>query len=181
MNINKVMIYGNIVRDFELKQTQSGVNLTEISVATNFTRYDQNKNKVETVEYHSIVLFGRNAELACQYLGKGKGVFIEGRLQTQTWDDKNTGEKRYKTVIVCERMQFGPNKVGASETQQVQPVQQTQASLPPQQQAQEQKNTQQEYEGEGVVANKDGTYSQAGSKDKIDYPAETIDPNLIPF
>ncbi len=111
MYINKAILYGNLTRDPELKSLPSGVKVTSFSIATNRTWKDKNGARQESVEYHNIVLFARLAELAAQYLRKGSGVYIEGRLQTRSWDDQGT--KKYRTEIVGETMQFGPRAGGA--------------------------------------------------------------------
>ena len=112
MNVNKVFLYGNLTRDPDLRQLPSGMSVAEIGIATNRYYNNQQGERVEEVEYHSIVLFGRLADLAQQYLRKGSGLFVEGRLRTRSWDDRDTGAKRYKTEIVGEQMQFGPRRDG---------------------------------------------------------------------
>ncbi|MEK7669361.1 MAG: single-stranded DNA-binding protein [Patescibacteria group bacterium] len=112
MYINKAFIYGNLTRDPELKSLPSGSQVCEFSVATNRVWKDKNGAKQESVDYHNIVVFGRQAELIKQYLHKGSGVFLEGRIQTRSWDAQD-GTKRYRTEIVADRIQFGP-KSGAS-------------------------------------------------------------------
>jgi len=112
MYINKAFIYGNITRDPELKSLPSGSQVCEFSVATNRVWKDKNGAKQESVDYHNIVVFGRQAELIKQYLHKGSGVFLEGRIQTRSWDAQD-GTKRYRTEIVADRIQFGPKSGGA--------------------------------------------------------------------
>ena len=112
MNINKVMVYGNLTRDPEIRQLPSSMNVANLGIATNRYYNNQQGEKVEEVEYHNITLFGRLADLAQQYLTKGGGVYIEGRLRTSSWDDKETGQKRYRTEIIGEQMQFGPRRDG---------------------------------------------------------------------
>ena len=107
MFINKVQIYGNITRDIELKALPSGSSVCNFSVATNRTWKNKNGEKQEDAEFHSVVAFGKTADLIKQYLGKGRGIYIEGRLQTRSWQDKKTGEKKYRTEIIVEQMQFG--------------------------------------------------------------------------
>ena len=97
MNINKVMVYGNLTRDPEVRQLPSGTNVANLGIATNRYYNNQEGQRVEEVEYHNVVLFGRLADLAQQYLNRGGGVYIEGRLRTSSWDDKETGQKRYRT------------------------------------------------------------------------------------
>jgi len=107
MYINKAIIYGNLTRDPELKSLPSGSQVCEFGVATNRVWKDKNGAKQESTDYHNIVVFGRQAELIKQYLHKGSGVFLEGRIQTRSWDASD-GTKRYRTEIVADRMQFGP-------------------------------------------------------------------------
>ena len=112
MYLNKAIIIGNLTRDPELKALPSGVQVTNIGVATNRTWKDKEGNKQEAVEFHNVVAFGRTAEIISQYLKKGSSVLIEGRLQTRSWDDKETGKKMYRTEIVTESMQLGPRRDG---------------------------------------------------------------------
>ena len=106
MYINKAMIFGNLTRDPELKSLPSGIQVCSFSVATNRVYKDRDGKKVESSDFHNVVLFARLAELAAQYLKKGSSVFIEGRLQTQSWEKE--GVKQYRTEIVADNMQFGP-------------------------------------------------------------------------
>ena len=165
MNINKVMIYGNLTRDPEIRQLPSGMNVANLGIATNRYYTNQQGEKVEEVEYHSVTLFGRLAELAQQYLHRGGGVFIEGRLRTTSWDDKETGQKRYKTEIVGEQMQFGPRRDGAGGA----------PSAPPQQQSSP-------APAAGATA---GTATAVGAtapaQKSPEYPEATINPDDIPF
>jgi len=116
MYLNKVIIIGNLTRDPELKSLPSGVQVTNIGVATNRVWKDKEGNKQETAEFHNVVAFGRTAEIINQYLRKGSSVLIEGRLQTRNWEDKETGKKMYRTEIVTESMQLGPRRDGSSTT-----------------------------------------------------------------
>lgn len=118
MNINKVFIYGNLTRDPEIRQLPSGINVANLGVATNRYYTNQQGEKVEETEFHNVALFGRLADLAQQYLTKGSGVFIEGRLRTRSWDDKESGQKRYRTEIMGDQMQFGPRREGGVAPQQ---------------------------------------------------------------
>ena len=112
MYINKAIIYGNLTRDPELKSLPSGIQVCEMGLATNRVWKDKNGAKQESTDYHNVVVFGKQAELVKQYLSKGNGVFIEGRIQTRSWDAQD-GTKRYRTEIVADKIQFGP-KGGAS-------------------------------------------------------------------
>lgn len=111
MYLNKVFIIGNLTRDPELRTLPSGVSVVSFGVATNRTWKSPNGEKKEDTQFHNIVLFGRQGEIANQYLSKGSSVLIEGRLSTRTWEAQD-GSKRSKTEIVGERMQLGPRKVG---------------------------------------------------------------------
>lgn len=106
MYLNKALIIGNLTRDPEQKALPSGIPVTSFGVATNRVYKDKDGNKQEVAEFHNIVVFGRQAETAGQYLKKGQNVLIEGRLQTRSWEQD--GVKRYRTEIVAERVQFGP-------------------------------------------------------------------------
>ena len=103
MNLNKVMIIGNVVRDPEMRTTPSGQNVSSFSVATNRVWNDTNGQKQEKVEFHNVVAWRRLAEISNQYPKKGSKVYVEGRLQTRSWDDPN-GVKRYRTEIILENM-----------------------------------------------------------------------------
>ncbi len=145
MYLNKVFIAGNLTRDPELKALPSGSKVSSFGVATNRVWYDQNKQKQETVEFHNIVVFGRQAETTAQYLKKGSGVLVEGRIQTRSWD--KDGQKQYRTEIIAERVQFG-SRTGAGPTQ--------------------------EFRGGDQPG-------QEGRSNDIEYPAEEISPDDIPF
>ena len=103
MDLNKVMLIGRMTRDPELKTIPNGTSVTNISIATNFVFTDQSGVKQEKVEFHDIVLWRKLAEIVAQYLRKGSKIYIEGRLQTRSWDDPS-GNKRFKTEIVGENM-----------------------------------------------------------------------------
>ncbi len=120
MNLNKVFVLGNLTRDPERRQLPSGQAVVNFGIATN--RYYTNKEgeKKEDTEFHNIVIFGRTAEIADQYLKKGSSVLIEGRLKTSKWQDQASGQNRYRTEIIAERMQLGPkplNQQGGSNWQ----------------------------------------------------------------
>lgn len=112
MYLNKAIVYGNLTRDPELKALPTGNKVTSFSVATNRVWKDKNGAKQESVDYHNVVLYGKIAELAAQYLKKGNSVLIEGRMQTRSWDDASG--KKYRTEIIADNMQFGPRGGGTS-------------------------------------------------------------------
>ncbi len=103
MNLNRAMIIGNLTRDPEMRNTPSGQSVTSFSVATNRVWTDQSGQKQEAVEYHNLVAWGKLAEICSQYLGKGRKVYVEGRLQTRSWTDQS-GVTKYRTEIVAENM-----------------------------------------------------------------------------
>lgn len=107
MYLNKVTIIGNLTRDPELKALPSGMQVASMSIATNRTWKDKDGSKKEEVEFHNVVVFGRQAETSAQYLKKGQSVLVEGRLQTRSWEDKTSGEKKYRTEIIADNVQFG--------------------------------------------------------------------------
>ena len=102
-SLNRAQIIGNLTRDPELRQTSGGQNVTSFSVATNRVWKDASGSKQEEVEFHNIVAWGRLAEICSQYLGKGRKVFIEGRLRTRDWEGQD-GQKRRSTEIIAENM-----------------------------------------------------------------------------
>jgi single-strand DNA-binding protein len=147
MYLNKAIIIGNLTRDPELKALPSGVQVASFSVATNRVWKDKNGAKQESVDYHNIVVFGRQAENTAQYLKKGSSVLIEGRMQTRSWDASD-GTKKYRTEIIADRVQFGPRKG----------------------------------DGGGTIASEGkGSEKKADEIDTIEYPAEDINPDEIPF
>ena len=105
-SLNRVLIMGNLGQDPELRHTQSGIPVCTLNVATNEVRTDKDGNRQEQTEWHRVVIFNKQAENCAKYLGKGRPVFIEGKLQTRSWDDKATGQKRYMTEILANNVQF---------------------------------------------------------------------------
>ncbi len=110
MYINKAILVGNITKDPELKSLPSGQKVTSFSLATNRTWKDANGAKQEAVDYHNIACFGRQAETVAQWMKKGSQIYVEGRMTTRSWDDKDTGKKMYRTEVIAENVQFGPKK-----------------------------------------------------------------------
>ena len=107
MYLNKTFLFGNLTRDPEMKSLPNGTAVTQFSIATNRIYKDAQGQKQEQAEYHNIVIFGRQAETVAQYMKKGSSILVEGRMQTRSWDDKGTGEKKYRTEIIADRTQFG--------------------------------------------------------------------------
>jgi len=112
MNLNKVMIIGNLTRDPELRNIPSGQTVASFSVATNFVWTDQSGQQQKKTEFHNIIAWRKLADICAKYLHKGSKVFIEGRLQTTDWTGQD-GIKRYRTEIVTENMIMLDNKGGA--------------------------------------------------------------------
>jgi single-strand DNA-binding protein len=108
MYLNKAIVIGNLVRDPELRSLPSGIKVCSFSLATNRVWKDKNGAKQEAADYHNVVVFGRQAETVAQYMKKGNSLLVEGRMQTRSWDDKTSGEKKYRTEIIADRTQFGP-------------------------------------------------------------------------
>ena len=130
MNVNKAIILGNVTRDPIIRALPSGRNVASFGVATNRYWTDKQTNeKKSQVEYHNVSAFGRLAEIAQQYLKKGGLVYVEGRLQTNSWTDKQ-GNTRYKTDIIAERMQLGPRQAGQSKQTGNTPSQNTKTPPP---------------------------------------------------
>lgn len=115
MNLNKVFIIGNLTRDPELRTLPSGTPVASFGVATNRVWRNQQGQKQEEVQFHNVVVFGRQAETTSQYLTKGSLVCVEGRLQTRSWEGQG-GTKNYRTEIIAERIQFGPRQSGRAES-----------------------------------------------------------------
>ena len=113
MNLNKAQIIGRITQPLELKTMPNGNSVLNFSVATNYVYKDQGGNKVEQTEFHNIVSFGKQAETIAQYFVKGQEIYCEGRLQTRSWDDKESGKKMYRTEIILDKFEFGAKPMGA--------------------------------------------------------------------
>jgi single-strand DNA-binding protein len=113
MNVNKVLLVGRLTRDPELRNTPTGQTVASISMATNRFWKDKNGQRQDQTEYHNVVLWGRLAEIAGQYLTKGQEAYIEGRLQTRKYTDKSGAERRI-TEIIAENMQLGSRAQGSS-------------------------------------------------------------------
>jgi single-strand DNA-binding protein len=104
--VNKVILVGNLGRDPEMRALPSGQQVANFSLATSRRYKDRDGNRKDETEWHNIVVYGKQAEIAGQYLTKGKMVFVEGRIQTRSWDDKESGKKQYKTEIICDNFQM---------------------------------------------------------------------------
>lgn len=156
MYLNKAIIIGNLTRDPEVKSLPNGTAVVNFSVATNRIYKDREGKKVESVEYHNVVVFGPQAENSGKFLKKGQSVLVEGRLQTRSWEDKGNGEKKYRTEIIADTVQFGPK---AGTPGQGGPMSE-------------------------MAGNHDHSTSAPTNKEAlktIEYPEEDINPEDIPF
>lgn len=113
-SLNRVMLIGNLGADPEMRFTQNNLGVCNFRIATTDVWTDKGGQKQERTEWHRIVVFGRQAEACANYLKKGRSVFVEGRIQTREWDDKD-GNKRYTTEIVADRVQFLGSRQDSAE------------------------------------------------------------------
>lgn len=113
-SFNKVILLGNLTRDPEVRYTPKGTAVTELGMAVNRVYTAENGEKREETTFVDITLWGRTAEIAGEYLKKGRPVFIEGRLQLDTWDDKQSGQKRSKLKVVGEALQLIGGRPGGA-------------------------------------------------------------------
>lgn len=151
MYLNKAIVIGNLTRDPEIRSLPSGIKVCSFSLATNRVWKDKNGARQESVDYHNVVVFGRQAETVAQYMKKGSSMLVEGRMQTRSWEDKNSGEKKYRTEIVADRAQFGPKSAGTSASVQ------------------------------SAESNGKSNGKTPEEIDTIEYPEENINPEDIPF
>jgi len=114
MNLNKVIIAGRLTADPLLKTILSGMQVASFSVATNRNWTSPDGKKQEAVEFHNVVVWGRQADIVSRFMNKGSLILVEGRLQTRSWDDKQ-GQRRKTTEIIGERIQFGPRSFGGGQ------------------------------------------------------------------
>lgn len=122
-SFNRVIVVGNLTRDVELRHTPSGSSVAEIGLAVNRSWFDKQANeRKEETTFIDVTLWGRTAENAAEYLAKGRAVLVEGRLQTDSWEDKETGKRRTKLKVVCESMQFLGGGGERSERREKQPA-----------------------------------------------------------
>ncbi|HET9524095.1 MAG TPA: single-stranded DNA-binding protein [Terrimicrobiaceae bacterium] len=113
-SLNKVMLIGNVTRDPEIKYTPKGSAVADVGLAINRTYTNQGGEKVEEVTYVDVELWGRLAEIANEYAKKGRSIFVEGRLRIDSWEDKQSGQKRNRLKVVGEGMQLLGSRPGGS-------------------------------------------------------------------
>ncbi len=128
------MVMGNVTRDIEIRYTPKGTAVSDISLAVNRVRIGDSGEKIEDVTYVDITLWGRTAEIAHQYCAKGRPLFVEGRLQTDSWEDKTSGQKRTKLKVVAENIQLLGSSGGGGGQSSNPPAQPQQQSAPAQSQ-----------------------------------------------
>lgn len=153
MYLNKALLYGNLTRDPEIRALPSGQQVATFGLATNRSFRNKEGQQQEQTEFHNIVAFGRTAEVMGQYLKKGRPVFIEGRIQTRSWEAD--GRKNYRTEIVVDNFQFGPQAGGAAAGGN--------------------------FSGGQTRAAEDQSQDTASGGDAIQYPEDEINPEDIPF
>src|SRR6266568_2316285 len=129
-NLNKVLLLGNVTRDPEVRYTPKGSAVCDLGIAVNRAYTTDSGEKREEVTFVDVTLWGRTAEVASEYLKKGRPVFIEGRLQMDSWDDKQTGQKRSRLRVVAENMQMLGSR-GDSEAGPTAPGTQRRTTPPP--------------------------------------------------
>jgi len=118
--VNKVILIGNLGKDPEVRYTPNGLAVGNLTLATSEAWKDKQSGEMqERTEWHRVVMYQRLAEIAGEYLRKGSKVYIEGRLQTRKWQDKNTGQDRYTTEIIADSMQMLDSKGGAASGEQM--------------------------------------------------------------
>ena len=114
--VNKVILLGNVGKDPEIRTTQGGMNVASFSLATAERTKDQQGNWTDKTEWHNLVAFGRTAEIVRDYVKKGSQLYIEGKITTRSWDDKESGQKKYRTEIIVNEMNLlGGRGEGAGE------------------------------------------------------------------
>lgn len=155
MYLNKALLYGNLTRDPEVRALPSGQQVATFGLATNRTFKNKEGQQQEQTEFHNIVAFGRTAEVMGQYLKKGRPVFVEGRIQTRSWEAD--GKKNYRTEIVVDNFQFGPQTGGGAAG-----------------------GGAGSYD-KGQAAGNESQDTGSGGGESIQYPDDEINPEDIPF
>ena len=113
--VNKVFLLGNVGKDPEIRTTAGGMTVASFSLATADRQKDAQGNWADKTEWHNLVCFQRTAEIVRDYVKKGSQIFVEGKIQTRSWDDKTSGEKKYKTEILVNELSLLGGKSGGSE------------------------------------------------------------------
>ena len=153
MYLNTATIIGNLTRDPELKALPSGMQVASLSVATNESFKNSAGEKVDKVEYHNIIAFGKTAENVAMYMKKGSQILVQGKIQTRSWDGAD-GKKMYRTEIVANTVQFGSKPQGTGGT----------GSAP-----------------RAQATAKDPIEKALDNDGRVDFPEDEINPEDIPF
>lgn len=159
MFLNKATLIGNLTKDPEIKSLPSGVTVGNFSIATNKSYKDKSGNKREEVQFHNIITFGKTAEIIHQYVKKGHQIYVEGEIQTRSWDDKE-GKKQYRTEILVNNFQFGNNPKSDGQAKQS-----------------SNNNDPYGFNNLGDVSNG----NDIDNMNEVSYPDEDINPEDIPF
>ena len=114
--VNKVFLLGRLGKDPEMRATQGGMTIASFTLATSDRAKDAQGNWADKTEWHNLVAFQRTAEIVRDYVKKGTQLFIEGKIQTRSWDDKESGQKKYKTEILVNELTLLGGKAGGSES-----------------------------------------------------------------
>lgn len=113
MNLNQATLIGRVTRDPEIKALPAGTSVAQFSLATNHVYKNSEGKKIEDVDFHNIVAFGKVVDsVIAQYVKKGQLICVQGRIRTRSWEDKKSGEKKYRTEIVLDTLQLGPRAAG---------------------------------------------------------------------
>ena len=156
MNVNKVLLIGNLTRDPEMRSLPSGQAVVNFGIATNRVWRDKEGQKQQQADFHNVVAFGKLAETVNQYMKKGNMLYVEGRLTTRTWDAQD-GTKKSRTEIIAETVQFGPRSSGGQG-----------GTYSP---------------GTGANAPRQNQQAPQQQEDiaTVEYPEDDVNPNEIPF
>ena len=183
--VNKVIIVGHLGADPEVRYTQGGQAVASFNIATSETFNDKNGERQERTEWHKIVVWAKLAELCGEYLRKGRQAYIEGRLQTRQWDDKD-GNKRYTTEIVAQTVQFlggrGDNAGAGPRTDEggaQAPAPRPQAAAPQQRPPQQQ--APQPQQPRAAASGGNGAGGNSGGGDQFNYGPPPLSDDDIPF
>jgi len=156
MNYNRVVLSGNITREVELRKLPSGISVVQLSVAINNTWADKDGAKQESTDFIDVSVFSKQAENCAKYLVKGQNVLIEGKIKNRSWIDPTTSEKRYKTSVVADMVQFGQKPLGKTSDSQ-------------------------DAEKEPKTTTAGNVAPQNDTQKGFEYPTEDINPDDIPF
>ena len=170
--VNKVMLLGNVGKDPEMRATQGGMVIAQLTLATADRQKDQTGNWVDKTEWHNLVCFGRTAEIVRDYVKKGTQLFIEGKIQTRSWDDKESGQKRYRTEILVNELSLLGGRGGGEGVERSQYTGGSQSGY---------SGGSQGGYGKSGGGNNTSSFDQRNSAPQDDYANEGITDDDIPF